>query len=330
MIYKIVFYLLATLLFLFSGKALAQTAGKFCNPIINEDAPDPSVIRADNGLFYLFSTGNRIFRSPDMVNWTRISDCFTPSGCPSFVPGVKRIWAPDINKIGNNYVLYFALSKWGGEDSCGIGVATSRQIEGPYQCINGNGKLFRSFEIGVRNSIDPFYIKDKGKNYLIWGSFSGIYAIRMSSDGLSVYPGSQPLQIAGKAYEGSYVYKRKGYYYFFGSIGSCCSGAKSTYTTVVARSKSLLGPYVNKAGEPLMKNKHEVLIHNSSRWKGTGHNGEIVKDKKGRTWMPSHAYDAENAKKGRLVLLDQIKWDSDGWPYVDNAEPAAGNPLPVF
>ena len=79
-----------------------------------------------------------------------------------------------------------------------------------------------------------------------------------------------------------------------------------------------------------MKNKHEVLIHNSSRWKGTGHNGEIVKDKKGRTWMPYHAYDAENAKKGRLVLLDQIKWDSDGWPYVDNAEPAAGNPLPVF
>ena len=46
--------------------------------------------------------------------------------------------------------------------------------------------------------------------------------------------------------------------------------------------------------------------------------------------MPYHAYDAENAKKGRLVLLDQIKWDSDGWPYVDNAEPAAGNPLPVF
>lgn len=324
---RIVLCLLTTFSILVTNHAMAQT---FSNPIIATDAPDPSVIKADDGMFYLFSTSNRIFKSADMVHWTRIQDCFTPKGRPTFVPGVKNLWAPDINKIGKRYVLYFAISKWGGEDSCGIGVATSKNIEGPYTCINGNGKLFRSFEIGVRNSIDPFYIKDHGKNYLIWGSFHGIYAIQLSKDGLSLMQDSKPFKIAGNAYEGSYIYKHKGYYYFFGSIGSCCAGAKSTYTTVVARSKKLLGPYVDRKGQPLLGNHHEILIRGNSEWAGTGHNGELIKDKKGRTWMPYHAYSIKHPEKGRMVLLDQIKWGEDGWPYADNAEPAATSEQPIF
>ena len=303
-------------------QAVAQRAETFSNPIINEDAPDPSVIRADDGQFYLFSTGNRIFRSPDMLNWTRINDCFTPEGCPSFVPGVRRIWAPDINKIGNKYVLYFALSKWGGEDSCGIGVATSVRPEGPYECINGDGKLFRSFEIGVRNSIDPFYIKDKGRHYLIWGSFSGIYIIELSDDGLSVKKGAVKTQIGGTAYEGSYIYKRNGYYYFFGSIGLCCSGAASTYQTVYARSTSLFGPYTTKTGGSLMKNQHEVLIHGNEKWAGTGHNAEIFTDKNGDDWIIYHAYSKTNPGIGRMALMDKVHW-TNNWPSVYGSTPSA-------
>ncbi len=303
-------------------QAVAQRAETFSNPIINEDAPDPSVIRADDGQFYLFSTGNRIFRSPDMLNWTRINDCFTPEGCPSFVPGVRRIWAPDINKIGNKYVLYFALSKWGGEDSCGIGVATSVRPEGPYECINGDGKLFRSFEIGVRNSIDPFYIKDKGRHYLIWGSFSGIYIIELSDDGLSVKKGAVKTQIGGTAYEGSYIYKRNGYYYFFGSIGFCCSGAASTYQTVYARSTSLFGPYTTKTGGSLMKNQHEVLIHGNEKWAGTGHNAEIFTDKNGDDWIIYHAYSKTNPGIGRMALMDKVHW-TNNWPSVYGSTPSA-------
>ena len=303
-------------------QAVAQRAETFSNPIINEDAPDPSVIRADDGQFYLFSTGNRIFRSPDMLNWTRINDCFTPEGCPSFVPGVRRIWAPDINKIGNKYVLYFALSKWGGEDSCGIGVATSVRPEGPYECINGDGKLFRSFEIGVRNSIDPFYIKDKGRHYLIWGSFSGIYIIELSDDGLSVKKGAVKTQIGGTAYEGSYIYKRNGYYYFFGSIGFCCSGAASTYQTVYARSISLFGPYTTKTGGSLMKNQHEVLIHGNEKWAGTGHNAEIFTDKNGDDWIIYHAYSKTNPGIGRMALMDKVHW-TNNWPSVYGSTPSA-------
>ncbi|MBP3764526.1 MAG: family 43 glycosylhydrolase [Bacteroidaceae bacterium] len=307
---------------------LAQTL-TFQNPIVNQNGPDPSVMRDKDGTFYMFTTGNHIFRSPNMVDWTYLGECFTPEGRPTFVPGVKYLWAPDINRIGKQYVLYYAMSKWGGEDSCGVGVAYADCIEGPYTCINGNGKLFRSFEIGVRNSIDPFYIKDRGKHWLVWGSFHGIYAIELTRDGLAVKPGAEKVKIAGSAYEGAYIYKRKGYYYFFGSTGSCCDGERSTYRTCVARSKRLLGPYVDKEGRPLLENNHEVILHSNARWAGTGHNGEIIVDDAGQTWLPYHAYDKLEPEKGRKVLLDRIQWDEDGWPYIDYDMPATVSPRPV-
>lgn len=44
------------------------------NPVIDKDAPDPTVIRGKDGKFYAFSTmqdGNvPVYRSDDMVNWT--------------------------------------------------------------------------------------------------------------------------------------------------------------------------------------------------------------------------------------------------------------------
>lgn len=302
----------------------------YTNPIIDQDAPDPTVMRAKDGNFYLYATGAKIFKSSDMVHWMNAGNCFTMQGRPSFVHGVRSIWAPDINIINNQYVLYFALSKWGGEDSCGIGAAYSQTPTGPFTCVNGNGKLFCSFEIGVHNSIDPFYINDNGHNWLLWGSFRGIYAIELSKDGLSVLEGAKPQQIAGKAYEGTYVYKRKGYYYFFGSIGTCCEGAKSTYKTVVARSKSLLGPYVNKSGEKLLDNHHEILIHGNANWAGTGHNAELIEDKNGDTWISYHAYHLHDTQKGRVVLMDKVLWDKDGWPYVVNSQPSKESPVPKF
>lgn len=96
------------------------------------------------------------------------------------------------------------MSTWGGEWTCGIGVATSDSPQGPFE---DHGMLFRSNEIGVRNSIDPFYIEDGGKKYLFFGSFHGIYAVELSDDGLSLKENTRPLRVAGDAYEGTYIHK---------------------------------------------------------------------------------------------------------------------------
>ena len=57
----------------------------------------------------------------------------------------------------------------GGEWTCGIGVATADKPEGPFV---DHGMMFRSNEIGVQNSIDPFYIEDGGRKYMFWGVFA--------------------------------------------------------------------------------------------------------------------------------------------------------------
>jgi arabinan endo-1,5-alpha-L-arabinosidase len=144
-----------------------------------------------------------------------------------------------------------------------------------------------------------------------------------------VKEGAEKVKIAGSKFEGSYIYKRGKYYYFFGSIGSCCEGDKSTYRTVYGRSESLLGPYVTKNGTTLLNNGYEVLIQGNSHFAGTGHNAEIVEDDNGTTWILYHAYE-KGVDSGRQVLLDRVLWTDDGWPYCVNSEPSDISVRPYF
>lgn len=298
------------------------------NPVIDYSLPDPTIIKANDGYFYVYATENirnlPIHRSKDLVDWEEVGTAFTDQTRPTFEPE-GGLWAPDINYIGGQYVLYYSMSVWGGEWTCGIGVATAEKPEGPF---TDRGMMFRSNSIGVQNSIDPFYIEDNGKKYLFWGSFRGIYGIELSNDGLSIKDGAEKKQIAGTAYEGTYIHKRGDYYYMFASIGSCCEGLKSTYTTVVGRSKNLFGPYVDKKGQPMMENHHEILIRANDAFVGTGHNSEIVTDKAGNDWMLYHAVSKANPT-GRVLMMDQVKWVND-WPEVTGSTPSLEAPAPVF
>lgn len=300
----------------------------YANPVVNYSLPDPTIIQGDDGYFYLYATEDirnvPIHRSKNLLDWKLIGTAFTDSTRPNFEPN-GGIWAPDINQIGNRYVLYYSMSVWGGEWTCGIGVATADKPEGPF---TDQGMLFRSNGIGVQNSIDPFYIEEGDKKYLFWGSFRGIYGIEMSDDGLSVRKGSEKKQIAGTAYEGTYIHKRGNYYYLFASVGTCCEGLKSTYTTVVGRSDRLFGPYMNRTGETMMNNHHEVLIHKNDAFVGAGHNSEIVSDAKGNDWFFYHAVSAKHPE-GRVLMMDRIDW-VDGWPSVKGSSPSVESERPEF
>lgn len=192
--------------------------------------------------------------------------------------------------------------------------------------------LFRSTGeggIGVQNSIDPCFIEENGRKFLFWGSFNGLYGVELSDDGLSVKPGAEKQKVAGNWFEAVYLYKKNGYYYMFASIGSCCEGAKSTYETVVGRSKSLFGPYVNRAGQRMLDNKFEYFIRKNGRFVGNGHNSAIMTDDEGKEWMLYHGYDTEDPN-GRRLFLDEVKWTTDGWPYVQGGTPSIKAEAPVF
>ncbi len=304
----------------------------YANPVLTKSMPDPTVMRASDGYYYLYATEDTynmpIMRSTDLVNWTFMGTVFTKDTRPNFEPG-GGLWAPDINCIDGKYVIYYSMSVWGGQMTCGIGVATADKPEGPFKDAK---MLFRSTGeggIGVQNSIDPFYIEENGRKYLFWGSFSGIYGVELTADGLSVKSAANKQKVAGNWFEASYIYKKNGYYYLFASIGSCCEGAKSTYEVVVARSKSLFGPYKNRAGGNMLDNKFEYFIRKNTRFVGNGHNSEIVQDDEGNEWILYHGYDVLD-EKGRRLFLDEVKWTEDGWPYIKGGSPSLKAEAPVI
>ncbi|MBM6806977.1 family 43 glycosylhydrolase [Bacteroides caecicola] len=316
------------LLSFLSYSAGLMAENTYTNPVVDYSLPDPSVIKGDDGYYYLYATEDirnlPIHRSKDLVNWELVGTAFTDETRPDFEPK-GGLWAPDINKIGDKYVLYYSMSVWGGEWTCGIGCAVADTPAGKFKDC---GMMFRSNGINVQNSIDPFYIEDGGKKYLFWGSFHGIYGIELSDDGLKVKEGAKPVQVAGDAYEGTYIHKRDGYYYLFASIGRCCEGIKSTYTTVVGRSDKLFGPYLDKQGRSMSDNHHEILIQKNESFVGTGHNSEIVTDKAGDDWMFYHAVKVSDPD-GRVLMLDKIVWEED-WPSVKTNSPSLESEKPVL
>ncbi|WP_274362983.1 family 43 glycosylhydrolase [Paenibacillus thermotolerans] len=307
---------------------------KFSNPVFEPVLADPSVIRGNDGYFYAYGTEDDwgdgsgaklvpIVRSKDMTAWEYIGDAFAQK--PEW-HGYGSIWAPDISNHNGLYYLYYSMSSW-GDSNPGIGVATSEKPEGPFE---DRGALFRSADIGVGNSIDPMrFTDDDGVSYLFWGSFRGIFGVRLSEDGLSVV--GEKFHIAGGSYEAAYMIKRDGYYYFFGSRGTCCEGENSGYNVAVGRSESLRGPYVDKDGVKLLASGGTLALighfpnqQTSKPVAGPGHNA-IITDDNGTDWIVYHGVDMANpylpdGATRRPLMLDPLVWE-DGWPRVKDLTP---------
>lgn len=294
--------------------SLPATAATYKNPIIAEDAPDPSIIKGNDGYYYLLSTAEHVYRSTDLVKWTYVRQAFGNNPRPKFVEGVSVYWAPCVTKQDGRYVLYFALSTWGGGKTASIGVATSDNPGGPYKLV-GDGKLFTSGEVGVENSIDPNYIEENGHKYVVWGSWNGIWLIELTEDGLAVKDIKKKTQIAGTRFEAPYILKHGRYYYLFCSIGACCEGVNSTYETVVGRASKLTGPYYDKSGNRMMDNYYTLFLTSNTPCIAPGHNSRIFEDEMGKTWITYHGYMRSDPDKGRVVWMDEVKWRNT-WPYV--------------
>ena len=106
-----------------NGGNTGEKAETYQNPVIAYSLPDPSVIRGDDGYFYLYATEDirnlPIHRSKDLVNWEMVGTAFTDQTRPDFEPD-GGLWAPDINKVGDRYVLERMIEagyNLGGEQS---------------------------------------------------------------------------------------------------------------------------------------------------------------------------------------------------------------------
>ncbi|RAI94771.1 family 43 glycosylhydrolase [Algoriphagus yeomjeoni] len=303
----------------------------YTNPVFEPVLADPTVVQVGNE-FYAYGTEDNwgeeggyhlvpVIKSKDLVNWELVGNSMDKK------PDWKErggIWAPDVTQVGNQFYMYYSFSTW-GDPNPGVGLAIAAKPEGPFV---DQGKVFDSEEIGVANSIDPFYIENDGKKYLMWGSFHGLYLTELTADGKK--PTGVKVQVAGNHLEAAYVYQKDGYYYLFGSAGTCCEGANSTYRVLVGRSEKLEGPYLDKDGKSLMDSGSGTLVvgRNTSGngYAGPGHNAEIVTDAEGQDWLLYHGMAKQkpklnNGTNRRVLLLDKLIW-ANGWPSVAGREPS--------
>jgi len=313
---------------------------RYINPVFEPVLADPTVVKVGDE-FYAYGTEDNwgeeggyhlvpVIKSKNLVNWEVVGNSMVKK------PDWKEkggIWAPDVTEVGNQFYMYYSFSTWGDQNP-GIGLAIADKPEGPFI---DQGKVFDSEEIGVSNSIDPFYMEKDGKKYLMWGSFHGLFLTQLTADGKQ--PTGEKTQVAGNHLEAVYVYEKNGYYYLFGSAGTCCEGAKSTYRVLVGRSEKLEGPYLDKNGKPMLDLESGTLVVatniSGKGYAGPGHNAEIVTDGEGQDWLLYHGMSKEkpklnNGTNRRVLLLDKLIWTS-GWPSISGREPSTSSQSsPVF
>ncbi|MCB2379065.1 arabinan endo-1,5-alpha-L-arabinosidase [Hymenobacter sp. BT635] len=331
--YFLRFTCLLALAGLLGGRAAqAQTTPAAPAPI---PAHDPVMMRQD-GTYYMFCTGPGIavWSSKDRRSWTREKPVFAtaPAWAVQAVPGFKNhIWAPDISFHNGVYSLFYSVSAFGKNTSC-IGLATNKTLNPnspDYKWVD-HGRVVQSVPgRDMWNAIDPNLIRDEaGTPWLSFGSFwDGIKLVKLRPDLTAPAQPEQWRTVARRprdpklndslpgdgAIEAPFIFRKNGFYYLFTSFDYCCRGPQSTYKIMVGRSKSITGPYVDRAGVALDQGGGTQVLAGDKNWYGLGHNSVYTFDNS--DYLVFHGYDA--ADKGHAKLrLEKLGWDAAGWPVV--------------
>ncbi|HEY0078631.1 MAG TPA: family 43 glycosylhydrolase [Pyrinomonadaceae bacterium] len=309
---------------------LAQTRGDeravYTNPVIAGDFPDPSVIRVGTDYWAMTTTGTwaphfPILHSRDLVNWRVVGYVFEKS--PAWVK--SDFWAPEITHDRGRFLVYYTARREEGRGKTGtlcVAVASAKSPVGPY---TDHGALVCEIpELKNVGSIDGFFIRDeKNVPYLIWKADgndaepdvpTSIFAQRLTEDGTRLVGKRKEILRNDAAWErhvveGSFILKRGRWFYHFYSGNACC-GRGCDYALGVARSRRLLGKWEKSPKNP--------IVDDNSDWQCPGH-GSIVSTPDGRDFLLYHSYRRrrDTFNVGREALLDEIRWNADGWPEIN-------------
>jgi len=244
---------------------------KYKNPVITGFYPDPSVCRAGDTYFLVFSSfqyfpGVPLFESRDLVNWKQIGHCLTRE---------SQVQLKGINSSG------------------GIFAPTIRYHDGRFYMTTTNNTTNQNFYVWTDNiygewsepinvdkdGIDPSLFFEDGKAYFMSNGkddkgISGIVQCEIDiGTGRKVTSGRSVWQGAGGRYlEGPHMYKINGKYLLLTAEG----GTEHLHMIVCARGDSLFGPFESNPENPVLTNRnlggYEI--------QGVGHAGFIHTAKK--------------------------------------------------
>ncbi|MFN3388795.1 MAG: family 43 glycosylhydrolase [Allosphingosinicella sp.] len=284
----------------FEGQRKADLGdGNFLNPIFAGDRPDPSILKDGEDYYVTFSTfdaypGLTIWHSRDLVNWRPVTAALK-------VP-IGSVWAPELVKHKGRYFLYIP-ARFSHYKS--IYVAHAPRIEGPWS---------DPIDLKLPDHIDPGHaVAEDGTRWLF---LSGGDRVKLTPDGLATagkvehvydpwrYP--EDWVVETFAPEGPKIVKRGDYWYMVTAVGGT-AGPPTGHMVIMARSRSLDGPWENDPNNPVVKTQDET-----EKWWSRGH-ATLFEGPDGKWWMIYHGYENGYWTLGRQTLLEPVEWTQDGW-----------------
>jgi beta-xylosidase len=289
--------------------------GRFLNPILAGDHPDPSVLKEGSDYYMVHSSfestpGLLLWHSRDLVNWEPVGTALQRY--------VGSVWAPDLVRHEGRYYIYFpALT----ENRLTTMVVHADSIRGPW---SDPVDLNLSF-------IDPGHaVGPDGKRYLF---LSGGHMAPLSADGLRItgpakkvydgwkYPESWDVETF--AQEGPKILHHGDYYYMVLAEGGT-AGPATSHMVIMARSRTLEGPWENSPYNPVVRTRSK-----DEKWWSRGH-ATLLPGPDGRQWyLVYHAYENGYYNLGRQTLLEPVEWTEDGWVKACVPDIAAPLPMPA-
>ena len=313
-------------LLIFATVAVAQ-AQEISNPIWRESWPDPTVWQAEDGNYYALCTGlRRTLTSKDLFNWEVInSSVISPDTRGEMRDIARHFWAPDVVTIRGQRLLYITLYNSAKDSSIGVLKEVSPNN------FEFHGVITRSTENGILDTIDPEVVVDekRGKVWLFFGSIGKIHRVELASDGLSLKKRAKYIHVAGlskkesrsraRVFEGCYMHRRNGYWYMFVSAGWYND---HTYKLLVGRSRKLTGTFRDREGRELTEGYATPVIvsEKGDFFYGPCHCGEIF-TKDNKDYIFYHCHNRDVKPHMRPLMLQELKWDKQGWPYVEGGKP---------
>ena len=314
--------------------------------------PDPSVTYApapSTGYDLVCTSGFGsnafpIYVSQDLVHWQSDGFVFPHGRQPWWAVHSTgkhsggRYWAPEINRIDDRWVIYFAAEYNAARldlpipghgrvtpRSMIIGYATATSLGGPWH----TGVLHYAGQFNAASSereplvpaIDPSLVEDPvtGQLYLFWSDQpTQIWAGELSPDGTTLEPQIHPVLRAGGepfecdprdrhcTIEAPEPFSANGSFYL---LYSGASTWDASYSVGVAASPDPFGPFT-KLGR--------AILHQGHGFYSTGHTSEPVTGPDGNTYILYHARTSpgvHRASATRYLMLGRFAW-ADGWPTI--------------
>jgi xylan 1,4-beta-xylosidase len=287
----------------FEGQRRADLGnGTYLNPVLAGDRPDPNILKDGDDYYAAFSSflyypGVPIWHSRDLVNWTPVT-----AALKTFI---GNVWALDIAKHDGRYFIYIpALDDQDRARPLKTYVIHAPSMQGPWS---------EPIDLHLDGHIDPGHVVgEDGKRYLF---FNGGARVQLRDDGLApvgdvrrVYDGwpiPEKWIIEGFALEGPKLTRRGDYFYMFSGQGGT-AGPPTSHMVVVARARSIDGPWENCP--------HNPVVRTASRdepWWSRGH-ATAVEGPDRRWWLIYHGYENGLRTLGRQMLLEPIEWTAAG------------------